>query len=638
MVDDGEKERIAATGDTTSGSLPPPINTTKPTSSLQETTNPSQGSDASASEQEAVGVSLQPVKSAASKKSYEVADTRTKIIIVIALCANLFLSALDQTIVSTALPAIVEDLGNTIAYSWVGSSYLIASSAFIPSWGKFSDIWGRKPIILVASAIFLVGSIATSAAQNMGTLIAGRTVQGLGGGGIVVLVNITISDIVTTRERGKYLAAVGSTWALASAIGPILGGAFASNATWRWCFIINIPIGVIAMIIITYFLRLHSPKIGVMEGLKQVDWLGTFLAVVGTTLFLTGLDFGGVSEPWDSPLGKTVTTLSHTGDNQIKGRDELVLCCLIIGGVLLVVLIFVEWKFAANPIMPPRVFGNRTNAASYMVCFLHAQVFIAGAFYIPLYFQASLGKSALMSGVLTLPFVFMLSVGSIATGIIIAKTGKYRPVMQGGLVLTVAGIGTFVDWDRTSSYPKIVFYQFIAGLGLGPMFQSPLIAIHSTINPQDIGVATGAFSFIRNLAGAIGVSLGTVIFANEFIKKIPSLLPHITAETAKLISGNGATSSTGVVRNLPDSQRIPIQDAYAASLSTMWWYFFGISCAALLSSLLVGKHTLSTKLQSVQPVKARKKTGDKQKKKKQEEGGPEVESEKTGKEVGNDVV
>ncbi|KAF3938506.1 hypothetical protein ABW19_dt0206156 [Dactylella cylindrospora] len=628
----GEEASNPANGTRAAGPQSP-----KPSTSVEENGTRSQNGESSdaeianAMDEKHVGdleggAALKPVKSAASKKSHEVADSRTKIIIVIALCANLFLSALDQTIVATALPGIVEDLGNTIAYSWVGSSYLIASSAFIPSWGKFSDIWGRKPVIMTASAIFLVGSIITAVAQNMATLVAGRTVQGLGGGGIIVLVNITISDIVTIRERGKYLAAVGATWALASAIGPILGGAFATSATWRWCFIINLPIGVIAMIIITYFLRLHSPKIGMIEGLKQVDWWGSFLAVVGTTLFLTGLDFGGVSEPWDSPL---------------------VLCCLIIGAAMLLVLVFVEWKYAENPIMPPRVFGNRTNAASYAICFLHAQVFIAGAFYIPLYFQTALGKTALMSGVLNLPFVIMLSIASVATGIVIAKTGGYRLVMRVGLVFMVAGVGTFVDWDRTSSMVKIVFYQVIAGIGLGPMFQSPLIAsesyvesehtgsvilinfesVHSTIEPRDIGVATSAFSFIRNIAGAVGVSLGTVIFANEFINKIPSLMPYITEDTARLISGNGATSSAGMVRNLPDEQRIPIQDAYAESLSVMWWYFFAVSVVAMFCSFLVGKHVLSTKLQSVQPVKARKKStsGPKKKREKGESGKDERE-------------
>ncbi|KAF3927322.1 hypothetical protein ABW21_db0202265 [Orbilia brochopaga] len=475
---------------------------------------------------------------------------------------------------------------------------------------------------MAASVIFLVGSIASAAAQNMSTLIAGRTVQGLGGGGIIVLVNITISDIVTMRERGKYLAAVGATWALASAIGPVIGGVFATSATWRWCFIINAPIGVIAMIIISFFLRLHSPKIGVVEGLKRVDWLGTGCAVVGTTLFLIGLDFGGVTSPWNSAL---------------------VLSCLIIGGCLLAVFILVELKFTENPIMPPRIFGNRTNAASYLVCFLHAQVFIGGAFYIPLYFQSALGKTALVSGALNLPFAFMLSMGSVVTGLTIAKTGKYRPMMQGGLVLTAAGIGAFVDWDRQSSYVKIVFFEIIAGFGLGPNFQAPLIAIHSTIKPQDIGAATGAFTFIRNLACAIGVSLGTVIFSNEFIQRIPGLLPHITPETAKLISGNGATSSTEAVRNLPPDQRIPIQDAYAGSLRVVWWYFFGVSCAALLCSLFVGSHKLSTQLQSIQPAKARRKSvrqGEKKQKKPEDEAqeAEQVDVEEKRTEVDNDVV
>ncbi|KAF3175260.1 hypothetical protein TWF225_000963 [Orbilia oligospora] len=578
--------------------------------------NHSAGSEGSSSEQEVIGTELQPINSTVS---YEAADTKTKIIIVSALCMNLFLCALDQTIVSTALPAIIEDLGGNVAYSWVGSSYLIASSAFIPSWGKFSDIWGRKPIIMVGSVIFLVGSILTAAAKDMGTLIAGRTIQGFGGGGIMVLVNITVSDIVTMRERGKYLAAVGATWAISSAIGPIIGGAFATNASWRWCFIINIPIGLIAMVVIWYFLHLHSPKIGVMEGLKQVDWLGSLFAVGGTTLFLVGIDSGGVTEPWNSPL---------------------VLSCLIIGSTMLVSLIFIEWKVTANPIMPPRVFGHRTALASYVICFLHAQTFIAGAFYLPLYFQSALGKTPLMSGVLNLPFVFMLSIGSMGTGIVIAKTGNYRPIMRIGLVFMAAGAGAFVDWDRTSSMVKIIFFQFIAGFGLGPNFQSPLIAIHSTIQPADIAVATGAFAFIRNLACAIGVSVGNVIFANEFNRRIPSIMQSLSPETVRLISGNGGASSTGAVSRLPANERIPIQDAYAESLSVMWWYFVGVSVAALLFSLLVGKHTLSTKLESVQPAKARKKS-EKAKQAKENVGdGPEVAVDEKGgrRMVGNDVV
>ncbi|KAK6533115.1 hypothetical protein TWF281_007270 [Arthrobotrys megalospora] len=470
---------------------------------------------------------------------------------------------------------------------------------------------------MIASVIFLIGSILTAAAKNMAMLIIGRTIQGLGGGGIMVLVNITVSDIVTMRERGKYLAAVGATWAISSAIGPILGGVFATSASWRWCFIINVPVGIIAMVVIWYFLHLHSPKIGVMEGLKRVDWLGSLFAVGGTTLFLVGIDSGGVTEPWNSPL---------------------VLCCLIIGASMLVSLIFIEWKVVENPIMPPRVFGHRTALASYMICFLHAQIFIAGAFYIPLYFQSALGKTPLMSGVLNLPFVFMLSVGSMGTGIIIARTGNYRPVMRVGLVFMVAGAGSFVDWDRNSSIVKIVFFQFITGIGVGPMFQSPLIAIHSTIASQDIGVATGAFAFIRNIACAIGVSVGNVIFSNEFNRRIPSIMEHLTPETARLISGNGGASSTGAVSRLPEDQRIPIQDAYAESLSVMWWYFVGVSAAALLFSLLVGKHTLSTKLESSQPAKARKKNEKVKKNKDSVENG-EVVDEKGGvRQVGNDVV
>ncbi|KAJ6262699.1 hypothetical protein Dda_1255 [Drechslerella dactyloides] len=431
--------------------------------------------------------------------SCEVADTKTKIIIVVALC--------------------------------VGSSYMIAASVFIPSWGKFSDIWGRKPVIMVASVIFLVGSIASAAAPNMLTLIAGRVVQGFGSGGIVVLVNITIADIVTTRERGKYL-----------------GGLFATNATWRWCFIINVPVGVVAMIAIFFFLRLHSPKIGVIEGLKKVDWWGTACAVSDSTLA-----------------------------------------------------------------------ALRPRGAALL---------------------SSLGKNPLVAGALNVPYAIMLSLGSVVAGLTIAKTGKYKMMLQGGLVVMVAGFASFVDWDRNSGYAKIIIFEIIAGFGCGPNFQAPLIAIHSSIDPQDIGAATGAFSFIRNMASAIGISMGTVIFSNDFIGRIPALMSQITPETARLISGNGAASSTEFVRNLPADQRIPIQDAYAASLRPVWWYFFAIGCAGLVVSLFVKSHKLSTQLQSVQPAKARKKSIRSRPEEARPQQQAQVAEEPSEKriEVGNDVT
>lgn len=276
-----------------------------------------------------------------------------------------FLAALDQTIISTAIPVLAAQFHSPSAYQWIGSSYLLGSVSFLPSWGKFSDIWGRKPVLLTAAALFLIGSVLCAAAHDMALLLVGRTIQGIGGGGLLGLVNVTIADIVSIRERGIYLSFIGMTWALASSIGPVLGGVFTDMAFWGWrmCFIINLPFGAIAITGIVINLHLHSPKLGILEGLARIDWLGTWTVLAASVLFLVGLEFGGVQHPWDSPM---------------------VLCLIIIGGLLFVAFALIEWKFAKEPIVPARLFRTRTAICSYLLAFTHGFVFIAGCYFIPL--------------------------------------------------------------------------------------------------------------------------------------------------------------------------------------------------------------------------------------------------------------
>ncbi|CAZ84460.1 unnamed protein product [Tuber melanosporum] len=489
---------------------------------------------------------------------------KRKAIIVLALCICVFLAALDQTIITTAMPIIAAQFNSATGYTWIGSSYLLTSAAFLPAWGKLSDIWGRKPVLLSAAMIFLIGSILCAAAPNLGMLLVGRVVQGLGAGGQLGLVNVTIADLIAVRERGMYLSYIGLTWAFASAIGPVLGGVFTEKVTWRLCFWINVPIAVLAMGSLICLLHLQSPKITVKEGLKRVDWLGIALVASGTVLSLLGLEFGGVSHPWHSPI---------------------VICFILFGMLILCSFVYVEWKVAKLPIMPIKLFTNRTNACAYFVGFFHGFIFIAGCYFIPLYFQAVRGDTAFMAGVYVLPYVMTLSGVSAISGLIIARTGRYQEVIWAGVAMTTLGAGLIVDLDRTSGWGKIVIYQIILGIGCGPLFQSPLIAIHANIDYRDVGTATVTFAFLRTMGTALTICIGLVVFQNSMQSQSRDLAGgRLPDKVLNAISGHSAASSVGFVQTLEPAERVVARDAYARGLSTMWCFFLAVSAGELYAA------------------------------------------------------
>ncbi|RPA96175.1 MFS general substrate transporter [Choiromyces venosus 120613-1] len=531
-------------------------------------------------------VSPTPPPTVAPEEQQEELPKKRKAIIVLTLCICVFLAALDQTIITTAIPIIAAQFDSATGYTWIGSSYLLTSAAFLPAWGKLSDIWGRKPVLLSAAIIFLIGSILCAAAQNLGMLLAGRVVQGLGAGGQLGLVNVTISDLIAVRERGVYLSYVGLTWAFASAIGPVLGGVFTEKVTWRLCFWINVPIAVLAMISLICFLHLQSPKITVKDGLKRVDWLGITLVASGTVLFLLGLEFGGVSHPWNSPI---------------------VICFVVFGILILCAFVYVEWKVAKLPIMPIKLFTNRTNACAYFVGFFHGFIFIAGCYFIPLYFQAVRGDTALMAGVYVLPYVLVLSFVSAISGAIIARTGRYQEVIWAGTTIMTLGTGLIIDLNRTSSWSRLAIYQIILGIGCGPLFQSPLIAIQANINYHNVGTATATFAFLRTLGTALAICIGLVVFQNSMQVQSDNLAGRLPANVLVAISGNEAASSVGFVQGLPAAERAVAQDVYARGVRDMWFFFLAVSVACLLCSLGIRRHHLSRVVNSSQPAKVRRK-------------------------------
>ncbi|KAL8912622.1 MAG: hypothetical protein Q9172_007470, partial [Xanthocarpia lactea] len=467
-------------------------------------------------------------------------------LIMLALCIAVFLAALDTTIITTAVPTIATRFRASQAdYTWIGSAYLLAAAASTPTWGKFSDIWGRKPILLVANIVFLVGSLIAALSINVKMLLAGRAIQGIGGGGLIILANICISDLFSMRDRGKYFGMIGGVWGLASALGPILGGVFTEKVSWRWCFYINLPFDGIAFVIILMYLDIETPKTPLLAGLKAIDWLGSITIVCGTIMFLLGLEYGGISHPWTSAT---------------------VLCLLIFGLVVIFLFFLNEWKLAIYPVMPLRLFKYRSNIASLLVCFCHGTTFIAGAYFLPLYFQAVLGASPILSGVYTFPFVLSLSFVSAAVGVFIKKTGQYLPPIWFGMVFMTLGFGLYIDLPDSPSWSRIIIYQIVAGIGVGPNFQAPLIALQTLVKPKDIATATATFGFTRNIATSISVVIGGVIFQNGMARRQDTLAAGLPPETAAVLGGGSAGSATELVKGLPAQQKRVADRVYRESL------------------------------------------------------------------------
>lgn len=529
-------------------------------------------------------------------------------LIVAALCSAVFLAALDVTITTVAIPTISTDFNSAAGYTWIGSAYLLANAAAAPSWGKISDIFGRKPVLLTAVGIFWVGSLLCGVSVNMGMLILGRAVQGIGGGGSLILVNICISDMFSVRKRGVYLGFVGLVWAVAGGFGPgklcspisnddeltsllptVLGGVFTTKATWRWCFYVNLPISSIAWAILYFTLKVHNPRTPIKQGLAAVDWLGSLTIVGGTLMFLMGLELAGNTWPWASAP---------------------VICLLVFGVFVASLCVLVEVYVAKFPVIPIKIFKQPRNVAILGLNACHGFVFISVSYYMPLYFQGVLGADPLMSGVYVLPFTFVLGATSALAGFMIKKTGKYLPAIIGGFALMTLGYGLFIDLDPYVNWPKIILFQIVLGLGVGPNFQSPLIALQNTLKGRDVASATGTFMFIRQLSTSISIVVGGVIFDAKMQDQKPALVRALGAETASLLTATSAASSVGKVAALPEPQRSIAQDAYWRALRTMFIFYVAFAGLGLFISFFVGGKSLTqehtehkTGLNTLQPEK-----------------------------------
>lgn len=327
-----------------------------------------------------------------------------------------------------------------------------------------------------------------------------------------------------------------------------------------------VPIGGLSFVILTLFLKVHTPKTRLLDGLAAIDWLGTLTVIGATLMFLFGLEFGGLNFPWNSAT---------------------VICLIIFGVVTFVLFGLVEWKIAKYPIIPMRLFNNRHNIVTFLVCFCHSSVFIAGSYYIPLYFQSVLLATPILSGVYTLPQVLSLSFVSAGIGIVIKKTGKYKHLICGGMGLMTLGLGLFINLPSYASWPRIIIYQIIAGAGTGPNFQSPLVAIQANIHPRDMATATAAFGFVRQLAAATAIVLGGVIYQNVFKQQLPSLAGVVDAQVLGQLSNSFSGGDKSLIQSLPANQQDAIKSAFTLAMSRMWIFYTCIGGVGFFLSFFI---------------------------------------------------
>ncbi|MSW85872.1 MAG: DHA2 family efflux MFS transporter permease subunit [Actinobacteria bacterium] len=454
-----------------------------------------------------------------------------------ALMLTMFLAALDQTIVSTALPRITSELNGLAQLSWVVTAYLLASTASTPIWGKISDLYGRKIMLQAAIVIFLLGSLLAGASQSMLMLVITRGIQGLGGGGLMVLVMAVIADIIPPRDRGKFTGLFGGVFAIASVAGPLLGGFFVDFGGWRWIFYINIPIGIAAFLVITYVLQVPKKRVE-----HSIDYVGAVLLVAGVSALLLIFEWGGSRYEWGSPT------------------------ILIMGaGTIALLVVFVLWELRVKePIVPMALFRNSVFRGTSIIGFIVGFAMFGAIVFMPLFLQLVRGATPTAAGLELVPMMAGLLLASIVSGRVISAIGRYKIFPIIGTALAAIGMFFLSTIKMDTPYWQIAVYLFILGLGFGNIMQTLILAVQNSVNPRDVGVATSGSTFFRSIGGTIGTAVFGAVMTNRLTQELTSAFPNGNVDITDI------TSAISKIASLPTEIKVVVLGAFTNALDTVF--------------------------------------------------------------------
>ncbi|PGH03017.1 hypothetical protein GX51_04335 [Blastomyces parvus] len=507
-------------------------------------------------------------------------------LVLMTLAVLTLMVALDGTSISVALPIIATQLkGTAIEAFWSGTAFLLCSTVFQPNFASFSNIFGRKPMILISLTLFFVGTLVAGLANNFTNMLVGRSIQGVGGGGLIALTEIVITDLIPLRERGTYFGILSAMWSLGSVTGPILGGGFSQNVSWRWIFYINFPFIGVGTVLILLFLRLNFIPSSLLSKLRRIDYIGTVLFIGSTTSFLIPVTWGGVMYEWDS--WRTLVPL-------------------LIGIVGLIVTMIYEYKFAQDPILPIAIFSTRTAIVSYIETTLHGLVLWCALYYLPLYFETVKEYTPIIAGISLFPMTFTVAPVAAVAGILVTKTGHWRWAVWSGFALATLGMGLLSLLEVNTSIAAWIFILLPAGIGMGLLFPALGFAIQASARPGYMAIAVAMFSFFRAFGQAIGVAVGGVIFQNEMRKNLLRYPEY--AATAATLSKDAAGLVQVVLAMEDGPEKQHLKEAYTDSLRIVWAVCCALIGVAGLLSMLTESYSLTMVIDSDQTIREKKST------------------------------
>ncbi|KAI0420562.1 major facilitator superfamily domain-containing protein [Xylaria grammica] len=512
---------------------------------------------------------------------------------IISTCATIgLLSALENTVVTTALPQIATELNLDADYVWVTNIFFLTGAAVQPLFGQLANIYGRRWITIIIVAFFTLGSGIAGGARNGATLIGGRAIQGVGAGGIYIIIDIIVSDLVPLRQRGNYTAVILTVYTVGLALGPYVGGEIIATTTWRWVFWINLPIGGVSLIMIFLFLHVkHDRSESVIRKLLRIDYIGNVILIASTFAILYALTYGGTVFAWSS------------------GR---IIAPLVIGVAGFALFGWYETK-VKEPVMPPELFKNRTLVIIFVATFFNSLLLYWVLFFLPVYFQTVLLTSASRAGVLLLPSILLGIPGAIVAVLALTKWGKYKPIHLAGFAISLIGLGIFTLFDGNSSLAVVVIFQAILAIGGGLVLNTLLPSVQAQMPESYQAAVTAAWAFVRSLGSIWGVAVPAAIFNNRFSQILAQRVTDPQVREA-FDGGNNAYEHAyaDFIRSFSPPSQVQIMGVYSDTLHFMWQVAIAFAAVNFLIIIFEKQVPLRTELETEYGMEEVKKQPEKQ--------------------------